>query len=54
MHDAVSCVIPGAKRPAQVEENCRASDAAPLTEVQMAAVRALYDARLRARIHGRW
>ena len=27
MHDAVSCVIPGRKRPVQVEENCRASDA---------------------------
>lgn len=30
-HEAVSVVIPGAKTPAQVEENLAASDALPLT-----------------------
>ena len=26
MHDAVTCVIPGAKRPEQVDDNCAAGD----------------------------
>ena len=26
MHDAVTCVIPGAKRPEQVDDNCDAGD----------------------------
>jgi aryl-alcohol dehydrogenase-like predicted oxidoreductase len=30
-HPATSTVIPGAKRPAQVEENCRAGELGPLT-----------------------
>jgi hypothetical protein len=26
MFEAITCAIPGAKRPGQVEENCRAAD----------------------------
>jgi len=54
MFDAVTCAIPGAKRPAQVEENCRASDLPPLNEAQMAKVRELYDSRIRELVHQRW
>jgi len=54
MFDAVSCAIPGAKRPAQVEDNCRASDLPPLTDAQMAKVRELYDSRIRELVHQRW
>jgi len=54
MFDAVTCAIPGAKRPAQVEENCRASDLPPLSEAQMAKVRELYDRKIRELVHQRW
>jgi aryl-alcohol dehydrogenase-like predicted oxidoreductase len=54
MSDAVTCAIPGAKRPAQVEENVRASDLAPLSDAQMTKVRELYDSKIRALVHQRW
>ncbi len=54
MFDAVSCAIPGGKRPAQVAENCGASDLPPLTDETMAAVAAIYDARIRPLVHQRW
>jgi aryl-alcohol dehydrogenase-like predicted oxidoreductase len=54
MFDAVTCAIPGAKRPAQVEDNCRASDLPPLSDEQMALVRELYDRKIRALVHQRW
>jgi aryl-alcohol dehydrogenase-like predicted oxidoreductase len=54
MDDAVTCAIPGAKRPAQIDENASASDLPPLTDAQMEAVRSLYDRRIRALVHQRW
>jgi aryl-alcohol dehydrogenase-like predicted oxidoreductase len=54
MEDAVTCAIPGAKRPAQVDENTRAADLAPLSAGVMAAVRDLYDARIRRHVHALW
>ena len=38
MFDAVSCAIPGAKRPSQVEDNVHSADLPPLTEAQMSAI----------------
>ena len=54
MFDAVTCAIPGGKRPSQVAENCAASDLPPLSDEAMAAIRALYDARIRPAVHQRW
>jgi len=54
MFDAVTCAITGAKRPAQVEDNCRASDLPPLSEAQMTKVRELYDTKIRELVHQRW
>jgi len=54
MFDAVSCVIPGAKRPAQVEDNAGAADLPALSEKDMAYVRQVYDAYIRAQVHQRW
>jgi aryl-alcohol dehydrogenase-like predicted oxidoreductase len=54
MFDAVTCAIPGGKRPSQVEENCRASDVPRLTEDVMSAVRRIYDQKIRASVHDRW
>jgi aryl-alcohol dehydrogenase-like predicted oxidoreductase len=54
MFDAVSCVIPGAKRPVQVDDNLHAADLPPLTEAQMDKVRAVYDRYIREQVHQRW
>jgi len=54
MFDAVTCAIPGGKRPEQVEENCRASDLPPLDRNTMDAVRRIYDAKIRPLVHHRW
>ena len=54
MFDAVTCAIPGGKRPSQVEDNAHASDLPPLSDEAMQKVRELYDTRLRALVHQRW
>lgn len=52
--DAVTCAIPGGKRPAQVADNCAASELPPLPPEVMAAVQDIYDRRIREQIHQRW
>ena len=54
MFDAITCAIPGGKRPSQVADNARASDLPPLTPEVMASVRRIYDARIRPLVHQRW
>jgi aryl-alcohol dehydrogenase-like predicted oxidoreductase len=54
MFDAVTCVIPGAKRIDQVEDNVRAIDFPPLDAIQMAAARDVYDHYIRDLVHHRW
>jgi aryl-alcohol dehydrogenase-like predicted oxidoreductase len=54
MFEAVSCAIPGAKRPAQVEENSAAADLPPLSDEIMAKVRAIYDRHIRESVHQYW
>jgi aryl-alcohol dehydrogenase-like predicted oxidoreductase len=54
MFDAVTCAIPGGKRPSQVADNARASDLPPLTPEVMASVGKIYDARIRPLVHQRW
>jgi aryl-alcohol dehydrogenase-like predicted oxidoreductase len=54
MFDAVSCAIPGAKRPAQVVDNVAASDLAPLSPATLSAVREVYDRLIRPYVHQRW
>ncbi|HXJ40189.1 MAG TPA: aldo/keto reductase [Bryobacteraceae bacterium] len=54
MHPAVSCAIPGGKRPAQVKDNCAASGLPPLTDAVMAQIQSLYDERIRPLVHQRW
>jgi aryl-alcohol dehydrogenase-like predicted oxidoreductase len=51
MNEAVTCVIPGGKRPAQVDENCAAADLPPLSASTMTKIRDIYDRRLRSYIH---
>ena len=54
MHDAVSCAIPGAKRPEQVADNCAASDLPRLSGKLMRQVQDLYDKYVREDVHQRW
>jgi aryl-alcohol dehydrogenase-like predicted oxidoreductase len=54
MNDAVTCAIPGAKRPAQVEENLKAAALPALSEATMAAVQRIYDSKLRGLVHQSW
>ena len=54
MAPAVTCAIPGAKRPAQVEENVRAADLPPLSEEAMIQIRALYERLVRPHVHHYW
>ncbi len=54
MFDAVSCAIPGAKRPQQAVENIAASDLPPLSNETMAAVDDIYDRLIRPYVHQRW
>lgn len=54
MFPAVTTTIPGAKRPTQVEENCRAAELAPLTEETMRAVKVIYDQLIRPLVHLYW
>jgi aryl-alcohol dehydrogenase-like predicted oxidoreductase len=51
---AVTCAIPGAKRPAQVAENIAASDLPPLSADAMKKIRAIYDAQIRPLVHQYW
>jgi aryl-alcohol dehydrogenase-like predicted oxidoreductase len=54
MFPAVTCAIPGAKRPGQVEENVAAADLPPLSKETMTEIRKLYDARIRPLVHHYW
>ena len=54
MFDAVTCAIPGGKRAEQVADNCGASDLPPLTSDTMAAVRRIYDEKIRPLVQHRW
>jgi aryl-alcohol dehydrogenase-like predicted oxidoreductase len=51
---AVTCAIPGAKRPEQVEENVKAADLPPLSEETMSRIRAIYEQSARPYVHHYW
>ena len=54
MFDAVTCAIPGGKRPEQVADNCKASELPLLAPEVMSAVKNIYDKRIRPLVHNRW
>lgn len=54
MFDAVSTVIPGAKRPAQAIENARAALAPALDPATMEALASIYNRFARPEVHHRW
>jgi aryl-alcohol dehydrogenase-like predicted oxidoreductase len=54
MFEAVTCAIPGGKRPSQVADNALASGLPPLTPEVMKSVRKIYDAKIRPSVHPLW
>ncbi len=54
MFPAVTCAIPGAKRPQQAEENIKAVDLPPLSENTMAEITAMYNQSIRPLVHHYW
>jgi aryl-alcohol dehydrogenase-like predicted oxidoreductase len=54
MFDAVTCAIPGGKRPEQVADNCLASDLPRLTPEAMNAIRSIYDEKISPQVQNRW
>ncbi|MBN1536508.1 MAG: aldo/keto reductase [Anaerolineales bacterium] len=54
MFPAVTCAIPGGKRPSQVEENIAAADLPPLTEDVMNTIEDIYIQKVRQHVHHYW
>ncbi|MFN3662586.1 aldo/keto reductase [Yoonia sp.] len=54
MNDAVSVVIPGARRPDQAQSNADADALAPLPPETMDKVRGIYEARIAPHVHQLW
>jgi aryl-alcohol dehydrogenase-like predicted oxidoreductase len=52
--DAVTAIIPGAKRADQVEQNVRPSELPPLDAALRQKLRAIYDERVRSQVHHSW
>ena len=50
----VSCVIPGAKRPDQVQDNCAAADLPEISAETLNAVQAIYTARIQPLVQHYW
>jgi len=54
MFDSVTCAIPGAKRPGQVDENVKAAVLPPLSTETMSKVQTIYDRLIRPEVHARY
>jgi aryl-alcohol dehydrogenase-like predicted oxidoreductase len=54
MFPAVTCAIPGAKRPQQAEENIQAANLPPLSDSTLAGIRNVYDQFVRPYVHHYW
>ena len=54
MFPEVSCAIPGAKTKEQARDNAAAASLPPLSPALMAAVKEIYDRRIRPHVHESW
>jgi aryl-alcohol dehydrogenase-like predicted oxidoreductase len=54
MFDEVTCAIPGAKLPEQVEQNCAAADLPPVSKKVMSQVSLIYDEHIKKLVHQYW
>ena len=51
---AVTCAIPGGKRPAQVTDNIAASDLPPLSKAALKRIGKIYDGQIKPLVHHNW
>ena len=54
MFPEVTCAIPGAKTAEQARDNAAAASLPPLSASTMAAVKDVYDRRIRPHVHESW
>ena len=54
MQEAVTCAIPGGRKPSQVAENVAAADLPSITQDAMDAISALYGREIKPLVHQRW
>lgn len=54
MFDAVTCVIPGAKRISQAEDNANAAELPPISDETMAKVAEIYERMVKSQVHQLW
>jgi aryl-alcohol dehydrogenase-like predicted oxidoreductase len=54
MHEAVSCVIPGAKRPSQAADNVASADLPPISDDTMGKVGEIYERLIKNQVHHLW
>lgn len=54
MHEAVSCAIPGAKRPSQAEQNAAAADLPPISDETIVEIQHIYNQLIKPHIHHLW
>jgi aryl-alcohol dehydrogenase-like predicted oxidoreductase len=54
MNEAVTCAIPGAKRPTQAEENAAAADLPPLSAGTMEKIEGIYNGRIKQQVQHYW
>ena len=54
MFDAVTCAIPGAKRPSQADDNFAAANLPALSPETMAAAQDVYNRMIKPHVHQRW
>jgi aryl-alcohol dehydrogenase-like predicted oxidoreductase len=54
MNPAISCVIPGARRPEQIEETAAASNLSELPALTLQSIQEIYNKMIRPSVHHRW
>jgi aryl-alcohol dehydrogenase-like predicted oxidoreductase len=54
MFPAITCAIPGAKRPQQAEENIKAASLPPISDEIMSGIKGIYDQYVRLHVHHYW
>ena len=54
MFNEVTCAVPGAKRPSQVEETLHAVDLPPISSSTMEKIREIYNRDIRPEVHHLW
>jgi aryl-alcohol dehydrogenase-like predicted oxidoreductase len=54
MFPAVTCAIPGAKRPSQAEDNAAAAALPPLSRETMDKIREIYERHVKTQVHQYW